>query len=222
MNRRVWENTESAFARAIESGFTIECDLQLSADGRAIVFHDHETQRLCNVAGTVRQMSIKALTSMHVGGTADRIQTLTQFLQQVNGSVGVVLELKVRDPDEIAEFAKTVLADLENYTGNAALMSFNASLVKVLIDAGVKWPIGLVAAEYSSQDKADNRKALALPLDFISFRVDHLPSQFVSDARAQGLPVITWTVKDNSGRQATARFADQMTFEGFDPRALSA
>ena len=42
----VIENTASAFRAAIEGGFAIETDLQLSADGEAMVHHDFALGRL--------------------------------------------------------------------------------------------------------------------------------------------------------------------------------
>jgi glycerophosphoryl diester phosphodiesterase len=40
--KTIIENTEGAFAAAIRGDFAIECDVQLSADGEAMVFHDDE------------------------------------------------------------------------------------------------------------------------------------------------------------------------------------
>lgn len=222
MNKLVWENTPSAFARAIKCGFPIECDLQLSSDDVAVVFHDNETLRLCSVAGTVRDMAAEELTSLRIGGTQDRIPTFGQLLRQVDGKVGLVVELKTPHENDIAVFARAVLADLKGYEGNVALMSFDAGLVEALVDSGGNWPVGLVAQEFNAAERQKNQAALSLPLDFVSFCVDHLPSDFVANARARGLPVITWTVRDEAGRKASFDFADQITFEGFDPLALSA
>ena len=36
-NKQVWENTLSAFQRAIDAGFAIECDIQLSSDRKSVV-----------------------------------------------------------------------------------------------------------------------------------------------------------------------------------------
>ena len=55
-------------------------------------------------------------------------------------------------------------------------------------------------------------------LQFVSYHVDALPNPFVTKMRETGLPVITWTVRTAEQRERTFRFADQMTFEGFDPR----
>ena len=48
----VWENTLSAFARAADAGFAIECDLQYAADAVPVVFHDDDLKRLCGIEGT--------------------------------------------------------------------------------------------------------------------------------------------------------------------------
>ncbi|MCP4314520.1 MAG: glycerophosphodiester phosphodiesterase [Hyphomicrobiales bacterium] len=222
MNKLVWENTHSAFARAIKSGFPIECDLQLSSDDVAVVFHDYETLQLCGVDGTVRDMPAEQLTSLKVGSTTDGIPTFGQLLKQVDGKVGLVVELKPPHEDDVAAFAGAVLTDLKGYEGQVALMSFDAKLVEALIDSGENWPVGLVAAEFNEAAKRKNHEALSLPVNFVSFCVDHLPSDFVSKARAKGLLVITWTVRDEASRKSAADFADQITFEGFDPLALSA
>ncbi len=222
LNRKIWENTSSAFARSIDAGFAIECDLQLAGDNVPVVFHDYEIKRLCGIEGSVRDLTSDAMTQLTVGGTGDHVQTFSAFLEQVHGQVGLVIELKARNDDYIDVYADAVLNELAGYEGEACVMSFNAKLVRALIERGSRWPLGLVAAEFNEADRRRNRESEKLPFDFLSFCVDHLPSQFVEDMRARQLPVITWTVRDAAGRAATERYADQMTFEGFDPRDLSA
>jgi len=55
MNRKVWENTLSAFRRAMEKNFAIECDVHLSADRVPVVIHDGELKRLTGTDGFVWQ-----------------------------------------------------------------------------------------------------------------------------------------------------------------------
>ncbi len=61
---------------------------------------------------------------------------------------------------------------------------------------------------------------MQLGLNFISYCVHHLPNVFIEVQRAQGVPIITWTVRDAEAREKTRVHADQMTFEGFDPDAV--
>lgn len=218
MNKAVWENTLSAFSRAIEAGFAIECDIQLSSDSVPMVFHDHDLQRLCNMTGEVRERTAGELRMLSIGGTKDKIPTLRQMLDLVKGQVPLVIELKGIDAEHDDGFVEAVLEVLEGYEGKVALMSFDYHLLRALKAAGCPWPVGLTAEGVKPEDLAAHAEAMALGLDFTSYCVAHLPNDFVTDLREKGTPVITWTVRDEIMRAQTYKYAEQMTFEGFDPR----
>jgi glycerophosphoryl diester phosphodiesterase len=216
-NKTVWENTISAFSRAVEAGFAIECDLQLAADSVPVVFHDGDLERLCGIKGDVRERTSAELGMLAVGGTADKIPTLKQMLKLVAGRVPLVIEIKGR-PGEDDGFAEAVLEALEGYDGKVALMSFDHHILKDLKTAGSPYPIGLTAEGVKPEDFFRHDDAMHLGLDFISYFHGHLPNSFVTAQRQAGIPVITWTVRDGIARAHTYSHADQMTFEGFDPR----
>jgi glycerophosphoryl diester phosphodiesterase len=217
LNRTVWENTLSAFARAADAGFAIECDLQYAADAIPVVFHDDDLKRLCGIEGDVRQRTAGELGMQPVGGTADRVPTLRQLLDLVRGRVPLVLELKGRKGDDDG-FAMAVVDALDGYDGHVALMSFDHWLLKDLKETGTGLPIGLTAEGARPENFAVHEEAMQIGLDFISYYYGHLPNPFTSKERDLGRPIITWTVRDDDARTITALNADQMTFEGFDPR----
>lgn len=218
MNKSTWENTLSAFSRAIEAGFAIECDLQFAADGVPVVFHDDDLQRLCNIPGDVRQRTSGELGMLAVGGTADRIPTLKQLLHLCRGRVPLIIELKGRENDDEG-FAAAVLDVLEGYSGPVALMSFDIWLLKDLKELDCPYPVGLTAEGRDPETFFRHDEAMHLGLDFISYHYGHLPNAFITAQRAKGIPVITWTVRDETAREITFVNADQMTFEGFNPAA---
>ncbi|THV25288.1 glycerophosphodiester phosphodiesterase [Peteryoungia ipomoeae] len=222
MNKSVWENTLSAFKRAIDAGFAIECDIQLSADSVPMVFHDHDLQRLCGIAGEVRERMANELGMLSIGGTADRIPTLRKMLDLVKGQVPLVIELKGIDAEQDDGYVEAVLEVLEGYDGKVALMSFDFHLLRALKAADCPYPVGLTAEGVRQEDLANHGEAMALGLDFTSYCVAHLPNSFVEKLRHDGKPVITWTVRDEMMRAQTYKYADQMTFEGFDPRQAPA
>jgi glycerophosphoryl diester phosphodiesterase len=217
LNRAVWENTLSAFSRAVEAGFSIECDLQYAADAIPVVFHDDDLKRLCGIEGDVRQRTAGELGLLPIGGTGDRIPTLRQLLDLVKGRVALILELKGRNGDDEG-FAMAVLDALEGYDGPVALMSFDHWLLKDLTAIGTDRPVGLTAEGARPENFAVHEEAMQYGLDFISYHYGHLPNAFISRQRDLGKQIITWTVRDDEARTITALNADQMTFEGFDPR----
>ncbi|MBM7047690.1 MULTISPECIES: glycerophosphodiester phosphodiesterase [Rhizobium] len=220
MNKEVWENTLSAFSRAIEAGFAIECDLHYASDAVPVVFHDDDLQRVCNLPAQLRDRTSAELGLLSVGGTKDKIPTLKQLLRLCDGKVPLVLELKGREGDDEG-FAESVLEVLEGYKGHVALMSFDHWLLKDLKALETPYPVGLTADGNEPETFFKHDEAMQLGLDFISYFYGHLPNPFITAQRQRGIPVITWTVRDEAARKHTFANADQMTFEGFDPRIAS-
>ena len=220
MNKEVWENTLSAFSRAIDAGFAIECDLHYASDSVPVVFHDDDLQRVCNLPGQLRDRTSAELGLLSIGGTQDKIPTLKQLLRLCDGKVPLVLELKGREGDDEG-FAEAVLDVLEGYKGHVALMSFDHWLLKDLKALEAPYPVGLTAEGNKPETFFQHDEAMQLGLDFISYFYGHLPNPFITAQRQRGIPVITWTVRDEAARKHTFANADQMTFEGFDPRIAS-
>ncbi len=94
LNETVWENTLSAFDRAIERGYSIECDVHLSSDGIPVVFHDDDLKRLTGTEGYIWQRTATEMAAVRIGGTADHAPTLQEMLGRVAGRVPLVIELK--------------------------------------------------------------------------------------------------------------------------------
>src|SRR5215468_10686534 len=117
------ENTASAFNAAIAGKYAIECDLQVTADGEAMVHHDDALGRLTEGAGRLDAMTAAELKRVEFKGTADRMITLGELCDFVAGRAAMLIELKsVRAGDRrLAARAADVLS---GYVGNAAVMSF--------------------------------------------------------------------------------------------------
>src|SRR5258707_6770670 len=118
----VIENTTSAFRAAIAGGYGIECDLQISADGEAMLHHDDALGRLTDGAGRLDTMTAGALGRIPFKASADRMMTLGELCNLVAGRATLLIELKgsFTGDDRLAARATDVLA---GYRGPAALMS---------------------------------------------------------------------------------------------------
>ncbi|GIL03090.1 MAG: glycerophosphoryl diester phosphodiesterase [Alphaproteobacteria bacterium] len=213
----VYENTLSAARAAVAGGFHIEMDLHLSRDGRPVVFHDDTLDRLTALKGNVRARAMAELGAIAIAGTGDRIPSLDQLLETVDGRAGLVLELKGVDGADTG-FAAEVARCLAGYGGPVALMSFDHWLVEDLHREASAYPLGLTAEGDDSRYAVHAAIAERCQVDFVSYGIADLPCRFVTEYRRTGRPVITWTIRSPADAARSAQYADQITFEGFDPR----
>lgn len=223
------ENTPSSAAAAAQSGYGIEVDLQLTADGDAVVHHDDELGRLNEGHGDLRTLTVAQLKQIPFRETTDRIITLAELCELVGGRVPLVLELKSRFDGERA-LVPRVANVLRAYRGPAAAMSFDPALVGQLRALAPDIPRGIVAQrtydddEWTALTPAQRREMTALRHGFrtrphfVAYWIKQLPAPAPWIARnVFGCPILTWTVRTPDDRARAEQWADQMIFEGFRP-----
>ncbi|MAA98095.1 MAG: glycerophosphodiester phosphodiesterase [Stappia sp.] len=231
--RGVLENSPSAVEAALARGFSIEVDLQPSADGKAMVFHDDALDRLTFETGDIRDRTAAELTRLQMRGGDDRLWVLEDLLGLVDGKVGLCIELKsrfARRPD--AEWIGGIARLLQAYPGPVAVKSFDPDMLELMRAAAPEIPRGALGdgardleewGRASRMDRFILRNILYAPRvrpSFVSWWVKDLPALAPSLLRrAFGLPIITWTVRTAEDRKRAAAFADQIVFEGFDADA---
>ncbi|MCZ8171873.1 MAG: glycerophosphodiester phosphodiesterase family protein [Novosphingobium sp.] len=214
------ENSPAAFAAAMARGMGIECDIQRSRDGHAMVFHDATLDRLTSEQGPVASRSAEELGRITLVGGTDRIPTLRQVLDQVAGAAPLLIEIKSPKDDghRIGALCLAVRRVLEGYQGRHAIMSFDPRIVRWFADHSPLTTRGLVVTE--ENDKALPgmvRRRLALwhaKPHFLAYDIRDLPSRFAAGQRQRGLPVLTWTVRSSEHRERAARHADAPIAEG--------
>lgn len=222
LNNKCWENTLSAFSAAVERGYAIECDVQLTSDGVPIVFHDADLKRLTGEDGFVWQRTAAEMAALRIGGTADHPPTLDEMLELVGGRVPLVIELK-GTPGHDDGLVEAVGQHLKSYRGEAAIMSFDHWLIRDFGRHAPAIPAGLTACGRRQHEIEAHFTMLAHGISFVSYAAGDLPNSFVSFVREKlGMPVITWTIRDQPAVDLTFKYADQMTFEGFEPPVASA
>jgi glycerophosphoryl diester phosphodiesterase len=221
----VVENTASAFAAAITRGYAIECDLQLTKDGEAVVFHDEHVERLTEGRGIVTDLTAAEMRALTIRRSGDHVQTLGQLMAQVKGEVPLIIEIKSHwDGDE--RLARRAIELLQGYSGPYCLMSFDPDVIAAVRRMSPETIRGMVAERGfdSYYDSLPLPKQMELRTlshmvrtrpDFISFYVGELPWAPVTALRAAGMPVITWTIRSPAEARTALRYSDQITFEGF-------
>ncbi len=213
-SRQVYENTLSAAQASVEAGYPIEVDLQISSDTVPMVFHDYQLERMTGVHAGIRQTESSELQSMKIGNSDDCIPTLAQLLDLVGGKVGLVLELKGL-PGKDDGFIRAVTDLLDTYAGDAVIMSFHHHLLRDARRLAPHLPLGLTA---EGDDRFyDDHKSISLEcnVDFVSYHVEGLETQFAMEFRETGRPLISWTIRDREQYAYSLKYSDQPTFEGF-------
>lgn len=209
--RGVIENSRAAFDAAVAAGYGIELDVQYSADGIPVVFHDHTLDRLTEGTGAVSAKTAMELGQLQLQGSTDTILPLAIVLDRIDGRVPVLVEIKTQPTLALAQAVGEVLA---GRNAPLAAMSFDPASIHAL--DGLNHPRGLTT-------DADTVQAYPLDdswtpgLSFISH--DHLTLDHpaVTAARSKGASVLCWTIRSQVDADRALACADQITFEGFRP-----
>lgn len=226
------ENTLAAVEAALRRGFSVEIDLQPTADGKIVVFHDDTLDRLTEARGPVRTRTLAELGAVPFRRTADRIPSLDELLDLVAGRTALVIEIKGLFDRRHHDFVARIIAGLSAYRGPFALMSFDPFVMATVRAMAPDIVRGIVSYDYSDPEDIRAlswRRRIAfrhllvagqVRPHFISYGLDSLPALAPSIARhGFRLPLLTWTVRTAEQHARARLHADQITFEGFDPEA---
>jgi glycerophosphoryl diester phosphodiesterase len=88
------ENSMAAFERAVDEGFGMELDVQVTKDGVPVIFHDFKLKRICGVDGKVAGYTYEELQQFHLCGSTEKIPRFEDLLNMVNGRVPLIVEIK--------------------------------------------------------------------------------------------------------------------------------
>ena len=225
------ENSAAAIRAAIEAGYGIEIDLQLSSDAQAMVFHDYDLERLTGVAGPIQRRSAAELGQITLLGGKDSIPTLAQVLDMVAGRVPLLIEIKDQDGimgANIGRLEQAAAQALRGYAGPVAVMSFNPNSVLKMATLCPEIPRGLATSAFRPEDwqllpkgTRDRLRTIpdydALGCCFISHEASDLDRPRVADLKRRGADILCWTVRSPEAEAEARKIAQNITFEGYLP-----
>ncbi len=223
------ENTAAAVRAAIDAGYGIEVDVQLSSDGEAMVYHDDALGRLTEGEARLERLSAVELKRVAFRASSERMMTLGDLCDLVGGRTTILIEVKSRFDGDV-RLAKRVGEILAAYAGPAAPMSFDPRHIMALRHNARRLVCGIVAAKYRPHPYWDLMPAwmrhgmgylltaLVAQPQFVAYAAADLPALAPQLARRLlRLPLLAWTIHSDAERRHALRWADQIIFEGFTP-----
>jgi glycerophosphoryl diester phosphodiesterase len=217
------ENSLAAFQAACAAGYGIELDVQLSADGEAMVFHDEDLERMTGVKGRLSDRTAADLGELRLAGADERIPTLRETLNLVGRRALVHVELKT-PYGHVGPLEQRVHEIIIDHTGPVCVIGFNPyshawfaerfpGVLRGLDSYSYKRAPHMAEAQRRSFANLEH-VAIARP-HFLALGLDMLPSPLAAEHRARGLPIVAWTVKSPEQWADVREACDNLIFEGF-------
>lgn len=217
------ENSLAAFQAACEAGYGIELDVQLSADGEAMVFHDDTLERLTGAEGRLSDRTAADLGELRLRGGDEAIPTLLEALAVIGHRAMVFVELKTA-PGAVGPLEQRVHEILIDHNGPVAVIGFNPYSHAWFAERFPGVLRGLNSHSYKRDPHLSEEQrrafaaleqvAVARP-HFLALGLDILPSPEAAKLREEGMPVVAWTVRKPEVWDGLKDCCDNMIFEGY-------
>ena len=226
------ENSLPAFARAVEEGFGIELDVQLSSDGVIMVFHDDTLARMTGAKGKLHEYTCEELRLLHLGDSEETIPTFDQVLEVVGGRIPLLIELKGESAGGDGALCEKLAKRLETYSGAYCVESFNPMILAWFKRNSPHIARGQLVTN-TLKERPKGNKILNFLLAHLMLNVVSRPDFVAYNEKYDrelalrlniGLfraPSFVWTVRDIKMWRAFREAGSPSIFEGFLPKKQS-
>lgn len=219
------ENSMTAFRKAVNAGYGIELDVQLTKDEEVVVFHDFNLKRVCGAEGEVSDYTYEELQSFVLYKTQERIPRLVEVLEVVDGKVPLLVEMKYKGKySRICELADEYLKD---YHGEYVIESFHPRALWWYRRHRPQVCRGQLSMNFQRQEGNYHLLQLAARAllfnflgrpDFIAYDIRDRKAVSKSICRKLfGCPCAAWTVRSRKQLEVAKVDYDAFIFEGFFP-----
>lgn len=219
------ENTLAAFRRAVEHGYGMELDVQLTKDGQVVVAHDFNISRICGVDADIDTLTYEELQQYPVFDSEERIPLFRDVLELVDGRAPLIVEIKYKNSQsKICQKAQEILREYEGYY---CVESFHPQAVYWYRTHEPHLCRGQLSSNFQKHDGQHApvyyimrhllTNFLTAP-DFIAY--DCRDYRAVSKnicRRLYRCPAVAWTVKSQEQLDEIREAYDYFIFEGFIP-----
>lgn len=220
------ENSLPAFQRAVDAGFGIELDVQMTTDGTLVVFHDATLSRMCHINKMLTDMSFEECQQYTLKKSNEKIPTFEQVLKVVDGKVPLIVEIK--SEGKPIETVEKTCQMLDTYKGMYVMESFHPGVVYWLKKHRKDIIRGQLSEDYSNNENFNHitRSILTNCMlngitkpDFVAydFRCRHFTT-FQLMCKLFKFEKVCWTIKDSLQLEMAHEQFNICIFDSFDPR----
>lgn len=220
------ENSLPAFRKAVEAGYGIEFDVQLSKDGIPVVFHDANLKRMCGIDGSVWEYDLEELQQMKLAGSDATIPTFEEVLKVIDGKVPLIIEYKL----DVAQTKVCELANemLSHYKGVYCIECFHPLALIWYRKHRPDIVRGQLCMEYWKEEKYRGNPLflllsylvtnVATRPDFIAYQHSDASNLSRRVARRLGALSVAWTIKNQEQLEEAKKHFDLFIFDSFIPK----
>ena len=218
------ENSLASFELAVEKGFGIELDIQLSSDGVAMVFHDADLERVCGVEGKIWDYTAEELSQMKLMGSEETIPTFEQALAVIDGRAPLLVEYKMDRVDTAVCAAGQAL--LDEYDGDYVIQAFDPRALMWYKKNAPQVARGQLAKQYWEEEEYKG-EALYVVLgnlltnvatrpDFVSYEFSDKNNRAFKLYDLLGGKTACWTLRSEEDYAQVKGKFDMYIFDSFD------
>mgnify|MGYP003376401294 CR=1 FL=1 len=223
------ENSLPAFQKAVEAGYGIELDVQLSKDGIPVVFHDASLKRMCGVNGNVWDYPLSELKQLKLADSNATIPTFAEVLDVVGGKVPLIIEYKLDVPQ--TKVCRLVNDLLGSYTSAYCIECFHPFALLWYRTHRPDVVRGQLCMEYWKEDKYRGNpfffvlsylvtNAATRP-DFVAYKHSDASNLSFRLTKRMGALAVAWTIKSQTQLEEAKKHFDLFIFDSFIPKKES-
>ncbi|OGT45669.1 MAG: hypothetical protein A3E82_09275 [Gammaproteobacteria bacterium RIFCSPHIGHO2_12_FULL_38_11] len=200
------ENTISALKKAKDAhAHSVECDIQLTRDHEAVIFHDETLARTTNGRGRLSETIFSKIQTLDAGSwfstdyKNERVPTLAEWLKTAALlKLNLNLEIKSTRKKESIALAELLIDHLQKFwpTHSTSLLisSSNQFALMQVAERAKSLPLGLITEKLLTQKNAVE----LINANMVSVHQPHqlLNQQYIDMLHANDLRVLAYTVND--------------------------
>jgi glycerophosphoryl diester phosphodiesterase len=171
------ENSMDAFSAAIEGGYIIELDAQITKDNKIVVLHDNDLNRMLGIDKLITEVTYEELQTYNILGSDQKVPLLSDVLALVDDQVPLLIEIK--NDLEVGLLEGALYEVLKNYEGRFAVIAFNPYSLAWFKTNAPDFIRGQVSGHFSLSE-ADKAKGVKRLVYYKRFMLSNLLMNFES------------------------------------------